>query len=224
MQIETNEFLACSAQTVKYSTLSERLRPRSIDELLLPDSIINKLQRMVDTQEVMNMIFYGSPGTGKTSCAHLMNGENGFCNMLYLNAAKDNGIDDMKKKVENYATSKSLFGGMKIVILDEADHLSNSAQASLRGLIELTSQNCRYILTANKLAKIQEPLKSRCRPICFDAPYQLLDALIAKLIRTIKSRLMEIGQTVDESKLRQLVTLKFPDYRAIANNIEFELL
>jgi len=74
------------------------------------------------------------------------------------------------------------------------------------------------------LQKIQDPLKSRCRPFCFDVPFLSLNTLIAKLIKTIQSRLVEINAEIDESKLRQIVVMKFPDYRAIANEIEFELL
>jgi hypothetical protein len=74
------------------------------------------------------------------------------------------------------------------------------------------------------LQKIQDPLKSRCRPFCFDVPFLSLNTSIAKLIKTIQSRLIEINVEIDESKLRQIVVMKFPDYRAIANDIEFELL
>lgn len=217
------QVLDCPSPTVKYPNFSERLRPRTIEELLIPESSIEKFNAMIHSRDVMNMIFYGSPGTGKTTCANLIGNSPNF-EMLYLNASLTNSIDDIRHQVERYATAMSLYGNTKIVLLDESDYLSKSAQASLRGLIEKTISNCRFILTANELHKIQEPLQSRCRPFCFDVRYLSLNASIAKLIQTIQSRLIEISAEIDESRLRQIVVLKFPDYRAIANDIEFELL
>ena len=220
---ETQIVLDCSLPTVKYSNFSERLRPRTIDELLISESSIAKFNAMIHSRDVMNMIFYGSPGTGKTTCANLIGNSPGI-EMLYVNASLTNRIDDIRKQVERYATSMSLYGNTKIVLLDESDFLSTGVQASLRGLIEDTIDSCRFILTSNGLQNIQEPLKSRCRPFCFDVPYLSLNVSIKKLTRTIEHRLTEINVSIDDERLRQIVAMKFPDYRAIANDIEFDLL
>jgi replication-associated recombination protein RarA len=209
--------------TVKYPTFSERLRPRSIDELLISNSSIAKFKAMIKSRDVMNMIFYGLPGTGKTTCANLIGNSSDF-HMLYLNASLTNSVDDIRNQVEQYATSRSLFSKTKIVLLDESDYLSKNAQASLRSVIEKTTSNCRFILTTNVLSKIQQPLQSRCRPFCFDVPFLSLNESIEKLIQTIKKRLKELNLEIDESRLRQIVAMNFPDYRSIANDIEFELL
>jgi replication factor C small subunit len=215
--------LDCQKPTVKYPTFSERLRPRTIDELLIPDSSIAKFNAMIQSRDVMNMIFYGSAGTGKTTCAQLIGNSPNF-EMLYLNASLTNGIDDIRNQVERYATSMSLYSSTKVVLLDESEYLSKSAQASLRGLIEKTIGNCRFILTTNELHKIQEPIQSRCKPFCFDVPFLSLNASISKLTQTIRGRLREMNVEVDESRLQHIVVMKFPDYRAIANDIEFEML
>lgn len=223
MHNDNTNVLDCPIETVKYSSFSERLRPRTIDELLIPDESIAKFKAMIQSRNVMNMIFYGSPGTGKTTCANLI-GKSDNMEMLKLNAALFTGIDDIRKKVENYATSISLFGDKKIVLLDESDHLSSNAQASLRGLIEESMSNCRFILTANQLRKIHEPLQSRCRPFCFDVQFSRQDTSILKLTKTIQSRLKEMNIQIDQSIIHQIVVMKFPDYRAIANEIEFEVM
>jgi replication-associated recombination protein RarA len=223
MYDETQTVLDCSSTTVKYSNFSERLRPRTIEELLISDSSIAKFNAMIHSRDVMNMIFYGSHGTGKTTCANLI-GKSPGIEMLYVNASLTNRIEDIRNQVERYATSMSLYGDTKIVLLDESDYLSKSAQASLRGLIEKTISNCRFILTSNVLSNIQQPLQSRCRPFCFDVPFLSLNESIEKLTQTIEHRLTEINVSIDEERLRQIVVMKFPDYRAIANDIEFELL
>jgi replication factor C small subunit len=178
---------------------------------------------MIKSKNIMNLIFYGSPGTGKTTCAHLIANLSDL-HLLPINASLSNSVVDIRNEVEKYATSGSLFGKTKIVLLDESDYLSKNAQASLRSLIEKTIGNCRFILTANVLSKIQEPLQSRCRPFCFEVPLSSINESIEKLIQTIKNRLQELNFEIDESKIRQIVVLKFPDYRAIANEIEFEFL
>jgi DNA polymerase III delta prime subunit len=222
MHENTEIVLDCPTSTVKYATFSERLRPRKVDELLIPDSTISKFKSMIESRDVMNMIFYGSPGTGKTTCAELIANSPDF-EMLHLNASSENSVADIEKKVHRYATSMSLFQASKFVLLDEADYLTMKAQASLRSLIEKSISNCRFILTANVLKKIQEPLQSRCKPFCFDAPFHAMSDYKLKLVTTVKSRLSEIDRNIDDARLQNIVSMKFPDYRAIANDIDFEL-
>jgi len=208
---------------INYPSFSERLRPRTIDELLISNQSIAKFNAMIKSRDVMNMIFYGSPGTGKTSCANLI-AKLSDLSALYINASLTNSVDDIRGYVGLFASSKSFFGTTKIVLLDESDYLSKNAQASLRNLIEKTIGNCRFILTANVLSKIDQPLQSRCRPFCFEVPISSINESIEKLIQIIKHRLQELNFEIDESRLREIVVLKFPDYRAIANEIEFEFL
>lgn len=207
----------------KYSSFSDFLRPRTLDELTLPAEKITKLQAMIDSQNVMSMIFYGSPGTGKTTCANIIATSNEF-DYIFVNASLENGMKSVRQTIEPFATSSSLYQSKKIVILDEADYLSADAQAALRGVIEQYSSNCRFILTVNSLPKIHPAIQSRCMPICFDMPLQAMPTVISKVTATIESRLTEIDASIDESKLLNFVQLNYPDYRTIANKIHFELL
>jgi replication factor C small subunit len=205
---------------MNYASFSERMRPRKFEELILPDETIQKFNNMVKTKSIMNMTFYGSAGTGKTTCAKLL-GQSANYDLMYINASMTNGIDDIRNKVHDYAVSQSVYGDKKIVLLDESDFLSKSAQASLRGLIETSINNCRFILTANDLSKIQDPIQSRCRPISFNISYHSMSQAIKRITKTIMSRLDEIDVSVDEAIVKKIIHLNYPDYRSIANEIEF---
>jgi DNA polymerase III delta prime subunit len=124
----------------------------------------------------------------------------------------------------SFATSMSLFSHHKICFIDEADYLSKSSQASLRGVIEDTSKNCRYIFTANDMSKIHPALCSRLMPICFDmTPLQIEEEL-----KRYKTRVTEfINQNslnIDMNRISRIIDMNFPDYRIIANKLEFEIV
>ena len=222
MNNDTLDVADCSFSTVSYPTFAERLRPRKFEELIIAESTIRKLKQMLDSKDLMNMTFYGAPGSGKTTCANIFDNSDNF-DMLRINASLQNSVDTIRNQVEQYASSRTLFDKFKVILLDEADFLSKNAQASLRGLIEITVKNCRFILTCNNLSKIDDALLSRCKPFCFDVPYSSLNSSIDKLTLTVKSRLQEMNREIDDSVIRHIVQMKFPDYRAIANDIDFEL-
>lgn len=207
-------------QTMQYSCFEERMRPRSFDELLIAEETISAFNKMMSTDNVMNMIFYSSPGSGKTTCANLfLNADKFDC--YRINAAADNLS---KLRIADIASAYSLYSQRKLVLIDEADLMTPSVQESLRETIEKHLNNCRFILTTNRLSSIQQQLKSRCKTITFDMQISMINSTKAKLLKTIKHRMSEINQDFDESKLEQIVSMNFPDYRAVANDIEFELL
>jgi replication-associated recombination protein RarA len=207
----------------KISSFSEFLSPRTVDELTLPIETIKRLQAMIDSQNVMNMIFYGSPGTGKTTCANIIINSAEF-DFIFINASLQNGLTTVRDIIEPYTTAVSLYQSKKIILLDEAEFFNNVAQAYLRGVIEQSSSHCRFILTTNKLSKIHPAIQSRCMPICFDLPLLKMHEAIAKVTSTAKNRIAEINDAVDDIKLNEIVRLSYPDYRTIANKIEFEML
>ena len=140
----------------------EKYRPRKIAETILPDDLKQTFQRLVDTGELPNMLFTGTAGLGKTTVAKAL------CNELHLdyiviNGSEEGNIDTLRGKIKQFASSVSLQGGYKVVILDEADYLNaQSTQPALRAFIEEFANNCRFILTCNFKNRIIEPLHSRC--------------------------------------------------------------
>jgi replication factor C subunit 3/5 len=198
--------------------LSEALRPRSFQELMLPAEMIEKLSKMVETDQIMNMIFAGRPAAGKTSAARLLQKN---CEALFVNASSANDATYIKKNIFSYASTVPVSLKQKIVILDEADYLTKAAQASLRALIEDAYKNCRFILIVNDIKMIDAALISRCMPVYFDIKVTEIDSMISKYIRIVQERLKERSIEMPNQKLNEIVKSKFPDFRAIANEIEF---
>ena len=203
--------------------ISETLRPMKFNELVLDKQFQDKLQKMHDSRTVMNMIFYGKPGSGKTSAARIFVDSPDF-DCLPINGSLDTKIEIVRTKILNFATSMSLFSHHKICFIDEADYLSKSSQASLRGVIEDTSKNCRYIFTANDMSKIHPALCSRLMPICFDMTAMQIEDELQRYKERVIAFMKEQSIEVDELRINRVIEMNFPDYRTIANKLEFEML
>ena len=203
--------------------ISETLRPTNIDELVLDDFFKKKLKKMYDSRNVLNMIFYGKPGSGKTSAAKIFADSDEF-DTLPINGSLETQIDVVRTKILNFATTMSMYQHHKICFIDEADYLSKSSQASLRGVIEETSKNCRYIFTANDISKMHPALCSRLMPLCFDMTPTQIEVELEKYKIRIITLLKIHSPDVDEQRISRLIDMNYPDYRTIANKIEFEML
>ena len=203
--------------------ISETLRPKKFNELVLDKQFQDKLQKMHDSRNVMNMIFYGKPGSGKTSAARIFVDSPDF-DCLPINGSLDTKIEIVRTKILNFATSMSLFSHHKICFIDEADYLSKSSQASLRGVIEDTSKNCRYIFTANDMSKIHPALCSRLMPICFDMTAMQIEDELQRYKERVIAFMKAQSIEVDELRINRVIEMNFPDYRTIANKLEFEML
>jgi len=201
------------------SLLNEQLRPTSISELNLPIATINSLQHMLNAKYPMNMTFHGSPGIGKTTAARIL------CSVGDFYIVNGSTLSDDKtafRNLRDYAMSPTLFETLKLFIIDEADHMSRSVQDKLRFLIENSSATSRFILTANDITKISDPIKSRCMPINFDVPVRDRRDVIDRMCHRYKSRLHELNIDIDPKRIEEICSIYFPDLRTIANIIQFE--
>jgi DNA polymerase III delta prime subunit len=127
----------------------EKYRPQKIERTILPKELKENLQKIVETAEIPNMLFTGTAGLGKTTVAKALCNTLGL-DYIIINGSEDGNIDTLRGKIKQFASTVSLQGGYKVVILDEADYLNpQSTQPALRGFIEEFSNNCRFIMTCN---------------------------------------------------------------------------
>ena len=148
----------------------EKYRPSTIADAILPSELKQTFQQFVDNQHCPNLLLSGSAGCGKTTVAKAMLEQLG-CTYMMINGSEESGIDVLRNKIKNFASTVSMDGNRKYVILDEADYLNpQSTQPALRGFIEEFSKNCGFILTCNFRNRIIEPLHSRCSLVEFRIP------------------------------------------------------
>jgi len=198
----------------------EKYRPKLISECILPESIKTTFQQMVDSGESQNLLLSGGAGCGKTTIAKAL------CNELetdyiMVNCSEDGNIDTLRTKIRNFASTVSITGGKKIVILDEFDYSNaQSTQPALRGFIEEFSENCRFILTCNFKNRIIEPLHSRCTLINFTVPKKEKPTLASQFMDRVKYVLDNEGILYEEKVLAQVILKHFPDFRRVLNELQ----
>jgi DNA polymerase III delta prime subunit len=200
--------------------LVERYRPQKISDCILPKNIKSTFEGIVRTGEVPNMILSGGAGCGKTTVARAMCLELGL-DYMFINASEDGGIDTLRTKIRNFASTVSLGGGKKVIILDEADYLNaNTTQPALRGAIEEFAANCRFIMTCNYKARIIEPLHSRCTVVDFKIPIKEKPQLAGEFLERSKTIMDAESIQYEEKAVAELIIKYFPDFRKILNTIQ----
>lgn len=198
----------------------EKYRPHKISDCILPEQLKATFQEYVNRKEIPNLILSGGPGMGKTTVARAMCDEL-ECDYILINASLENSIDTLRTKVMGFASSVSLAGGRKVVILDEADttRFANSQEA-LRAFIEEFAANCSFIFTCNNKNKIIKPLHSRCAVIEFKLEKQDKQQLAGEFFRRVSTILTENNITFDKKVVVEVILKHFPDYRRILNELQ----
>ena len=203
--------------------VSELLRPQQLGDLTLPQRVINRFQRMIGSGSIMNMLFYGGPGLGKTSAARVFINALGVSS-IEIDGSLATGVDFVRQRIVGFSSSVAFNGGMKLCFIDEADYVSQNAQAALRHVIEESSDNCRYLFAVNNISKLIPAIRSRLLEICFDiAPADRIEVQ-KRLFGRYERILSEAGISFDRERLTQIVGIYYPDLRSIANHIEFEFV
>ena len=202
--------------------LSEVLRPKSLSDLILSESLSRKLKRFVRDKQIMNVTFYGTPGIGKTSAARILLSEID-ADIYELNGSNYSGDKTVLRRIETFASTYSFEGKSKVVFIEEADKLTKDVQEALRYIIEKTSFNCRYLLTVNDISKITDAIQSRCVPISFDIPRKEINSIVKQAILKYTDILNQNNIHMDPAIIKEIVETYFPDYRSIANNFQLEI-
>jgi DNA polymerase III delta prime subunit len=197
----------------------EKYRPQKIDECILPESLKNTFKQMILGGNVPNLILTGLSGVGKTTVARAMCEETGS-DYIILNGSVESGIDTLRVKIMGFATTISLMGGRKVIIVDEADNLTTAAQLGFRGVIEEVSNNCTFIFTCNHLNRIHDSIHSRCAIIDFKLSSNDKTVMATLFLTRIKDILATENVKYDLKVLVELIVKFFPDYRRIINELQ----
>jgi DNA polymerase III delta prime subunit len=196
----------------------EKYRPQTIEDCILNDNLKKTFQEFVNLKKIPNLLLCGTAGVGKTTVARALCNEVG-CDYIIINGSDENGVDAVRNKIKNYASSMSLTGGRKVVILDEADYLTPNAQAILRAGIEEFAENCSFIFTCNFKNRIIDPLHSRCTVIDFK-PNGSKAKMATAFFKRVEGILKEEGITYDREVVAAVITKHFPDNRRILNELQ----
>ena len=199
----------------------EKYRPQLIQDCILPNSIKKTFEDIVNGGELHNMLLTGTAGTGKTTIAKALCYELGL-DYLMINGLEESGIDTLRTKIKQFASSVSLSGGYKVVILDEADYLTpQSTQPALRAFMEEFSSNCRFILTCNFKNRIIEPLHSRCAVVEFNIPKKDMPELCMEFLDRCCYILNTEGPiTYEKEVIAELILKHQPDWRRVINELQ----
>jgi replication factor C small subunit len=198
--------------------LTEKYRPKTLDEIALPERVKNILKNGIQT----NLLLYGTQGTGKTSTAKLMV-KSFKHSYIYINCSKETGIDTIREKISNFCMSSSLMSGgngLKVVIMDEMDGMSAQAYQALRGCIEEFACNTRFVATCNFVSKVPEPIQSRFECISFDFDSEETLEVKKQYAKRIKHICDNEGIGIDKEAISMLMKNNFPDMRSIVNKLQ----
>jgi DNA polymerase III delta prime subunit len=198
----------------------EKYRPQTISDCILPDTLKSTFQKIVNGGELPNMLFSGTAGLGKTTVAKALCNELNL-DWIIINASESGNIDTLRTKIKQFASTVSLQGGYKVVILDEADYLNaQSTQPALRGFIEEFANNCRFILTCNFKNRIIEPLHSRCGVYEFNTTKKEMAELAFQFMKRMESILETENVEYNQKAIADMIMKFAPDWRRVINECQ----
>jgi DNA polymerase III delta prime subunit len=195
---------------------TEFYRPKTVDEYVFTDDKVREQVKVwIEQKNIPHLLLYGPAGTGKTTLAKVLVNQLEIdpYDFLQVNASRDNGVDFLKSKIEGFVSTIP-FGDLKIVLLDEADYLSQPAQGILRGLLETYAETARFILTCNFHHKIIPPLKSRCTELHIDKTDQ------TEFTHRAATILVSENVDFDLDTLDTYVKATYPDLRKCLNLLQ----
>jgi DNA polymerase III delta prime subunit len=198
----------------------EKYRPTKVESCVLPKELKKTLLEFVLAGELPNVTFSGGPGVGKTTAAKALLDELGLTYMM-VNGSEESGIDTLRTKIKNFASTVSLHGGRKYLILDEADYLNpQSTQPALRGFIEEFSANCGFILTCNYQNRLIPAIISRCPTYDFSVPKSEKQKLAHEFYQHSLKILSDENIDFEPKAVAALVNKHFPDWRRVINELQ----
>ena len=198
----------------------EQYRPKDVESCILPKNLKDTFSEFVQSGQVPNLVLSGGSGVGKTTVAKAMLEELDATYMM-INGSEESGIDVLRTKIKNFASTVSLHGGRKYLILDEADYLNpQSTQPALRGFMEEFHKNCGFIFTCNYKNRLIEPLHSRCSVVDFVIPNSEKPKLASQFFQRIEDILNEQNIEYDKRVIAEVINKHFPDWRRILNELQ----
>lgn len=193
-----------------------KYRPTNFETIVLSEETKRVLLKWKKDGEFPNLLLCSRAGMGKTSLAHIIASEFD-CDKLYINASDEGNVDTIRNKVKDFATTASLNGNMKVIILDEADGFSNiQSQKILRALMEEVADTCRFIITANYRHKIIEPIISRCVELDMTPPKK---EMIKRCVAILKDENVNVSRD-NFMKIPSLVEAFYPDMRSVIKTLQ----
>jgi len=198
----------------------EKYRPRTVDECILPQALKTTFNDFAVQDKIPNLLLSGGPGVGKTTVAKALCDMTG-ADYIVVNGSEESGIDVLRTKIKQFASTVSFTDSRKMVLLDEADYLNpQSTQPAMRGFIEEFAGNCGFIFTCNYKNRIIEPIHSRCSVVDFKIVNGDRAKLASQFMVRVNDILAKEGISYDKKVVAELIMKHFPDFRRVLNELQ----